>query len=253
MKKLIFSLCLIPSLIRGLVFESSRMEDLLPHVTRETWVLIDADNTLFESSLHLGSAQWRTHIRKKVLQQGFTKDEAESILDQFWLFVQHLIPVRSVDLQTPSLISLLQESKVVVLILTARDPIEQGHTQKQIDSIQVHLFNDFPEKFTLSSSHPGLYDRGVIYCGDNPKDQALLSFFQHTGRIPKKIIFVDDKEEQVRKLESRLENLGIEFVGIRFSGADERVRSFDPEVADLQFSRLPKIISDEEAKSLLTL
>jgi hypothetical protein len=145
----------------------------------------------------------------------------------------------------------LQNSRVPVLILTARDPIEQRHTQKQIDSIQLHLSNDFPEKFTFSSPHPGLYERGVIYCGDNPKEEALFSFFQYTGRRPKKIIFVDDKQEQVKKVESGVENLGIEFVGIRFSGADERVRSFNPEVADLQFSHLPKIVSDEEAKSLL--
>src|ERR1043165_239465 len=127
MKKILFTLCLIPSLIWGLVFESGRLEDLLPHATSETWVLIDADNTLFESALHLGSSQWRKHIRRKALKEGFSVKEAESILDQFWLFVQPFVPVRSVDPKAPSLIDHLQQSKIPVLILTARDPVEQNH------------------------------------------------------------------------------------------------------------------------------
>jgi len=251
MKKLLIGLCLLPSLIWSLVFESDRMEDLLPHATSETWVLIDADNTLFESTLHMGSAQWRNHIRKKTFENGYTANETESILDQFWLFVQPFIPVRSVDPKTPSLVQCLQESKIPVLVLTARDPIEQVHTQKQIESLPIHFINDFPEKFDLPSSKPGLYEQGVIYCGDNTKIVALTAFFQEVGQMPKKIIFVDDRRDNVKELEHGLEQLGLEYVGIRFSGADERVRSFDPKVADLQFSLLPKILSDEEAKRIL--
>jgi FMN phosphatase YigB (HAD superfamily) len=251
MKKLILSLCLVPSLIWGKIFESARMEDLLPYATPETWVFIDADNTLFESTVHLGSSQWRDHIRKKAIAEGYTTKEAEEILDQFWLFVQPFIPVRSVDPKAPALIERLQKSNISVFVLTAREPIEQKHTQKQIDSIQVHLLSDLPEKFELPSPQPSLYENGVIYCGDNSKINVLTAFFQQVGKMPKKIIFVDDRGEQVRKVERGAEKLGIEFVGIRFSGADERVRSFDGQVADIQFCMLPKIMSDEEADNLL--
>jgi FMN phosphatase YigB (HAD superfamily) len=175
MKKIITTLCLLPSLIWGVVFESNQMEDALPYVEGGTWVLIDVDNTLIEST----------------------------------------------------------------------------HTQKQIGSGAVDLTNDFPKRFSLPVPHPGLYERGVIYCGDNPKEEALIAFFQETGCMPEKVIFIDDRPDQVEKLEVRLEKLGIEFVGIRFSGADERVKAFDPAVADLQFSRLPTIISDDEAKKSL--
>ncbi len=251
MKRLILSLCLIPSLIWGKIFESARMEDLLPYVTPETWVFIDGDNTLFESTLHLGSAQWRDHIRKKAISEGYTTQEAEEILDQFWLFVQPFIPVRPVDPKAPALVDRLQKSNISVFVLTAREPIEQKYTQKQIDSIQVHLLSDLPEKSDLPSPQPALYEHGVIYCGDNSKIDALTAFFQQVGKMPKKIIFVDDREEYVKKVERGVEKLGIEFVGIRFSGADKRVRSFDGEVADIQFCMLPKIMSDEEAHNIL--
>jgi hypothetical protein len=45
--------------------------------------------------------------------------------------------------------------------------------------------------------------------------------------------------------------MGVECIGIRFSGADLRVKAFDPHIADMQFSLLPQIISDEEVMQRL--
>ncbi|MBS0605146.1 MAG: DUF2608 domain-containing protein [Verrucomicrobia bacterium] len=253
MKKLLTALCLIPSLIWGVIIESDKMEAILPHVEEETWVLIDVDNTLIESSLHMGSAQWREHIRKKARSAGFDKAGTEAVLDKFWLFVQPFIPVRLVDPHAVDLIEGLRSSETVVIVLTARDSYESDHTQKQLASVGVSINNSaFPESAVLQSDAISVYEKGVIYCGDNTKSQALLAFMERTGRIPKKVVFIDDKEDQIRGLEKTLEAMGVEFVGIRFSGADERVRSFDPDIADLQFSRLPRIVSDEEAKKLLS-
>src|SRR5262245_28901432 len=127
MKKIITAFCLFPSLMWGSTFESNQIEDVMPHVETDTWVLIDVDNTLIESSLHLGSAQWRGHIRNKAKNAGYSSSETEAVLDQFWLFVQPFIPVRLVDPKALALIQSLQESKVPVLALTAREPIELKH------------------------------------------------------------------------------------------------------------------------------
>ena len=248
MKKLITTLILIPSLIWGITFESDRMEDALPYVESGTWVLIDVDNTLFESSVQLGSAQWRGYIRTKAQKAGYSKPESEEVLDQFWLFVQPFIPVRLVD---PNALTFLQKTKAPVFALTARDPIELKHTQKQIDSLKVIFINPFPEKIALSTVHPALYEKGVIYCGENTKGEALAAFFEATGQTPAQVVFIDDRWDQVNKLEAELKELGIPFIGMRFSGADARVKAFDPDVADLQLSYLPKIISDEEAKEII--
>ena len=250
MKKIIAALCLVPSLIFGQIVESDQMETIVPHVTSETWVLIDVDNTLIESATHLGSAQWRSYIRKKALALGYTTAESELILDKFWIFVQHFVPVRLVDPAAPAVISQLQHSKTPVFALTAREPIEMTHTQKQLESVDVKLSND-DDRVLLSTAQPSLYHEGVIYCGDNTKSQALRAFFEYMGYMPKKIIFIDDKQAQVEEVEKAVEEMGIEYVGIRFSRADERVQAFDANIADLQFSHLPDIISDEEAQKIL--
>lgn len=252
MKKLIAALCLIPSLIWGTTFESNQMQDVLSHVQEETWVLIDVDNTLIESSVDLGSAQWREHIRKKAKDAGFGKEESEAILDQFWMFVQPLIPVQSVDPKTPALLHTLRQSKVPVLALTARDCEEFKHTQKQLNSAGISLECDFPVQLSLQTDFPALFEKGVIYCGENTKGEVIAAFFEAAGQKPRKIIFVDDRWEQIKIVEAEVESLSIEFIGIRFSGADEHVKAFDPVVADLQFSQLPKIVSNEEAKEILS-
>jgi hypothetical protein len=247
MKKLLTALFLIPSLMWGLTFESSQMEDALPYVETGTWVLIDVDNTMFESSVQLGSAQWRSYIRSKAQKAGYSKSESEEILDQFWMFVQPFVPVRLVDPNTLTFLQHLHEAKAPVFALTAREPIELKHTQRQIDSLGIILINDFPEKLNLPTDYPALYEKGILYCGENTKGEALTAFFQATGQTPDKVVFIDDRWEQITQLETELETLGIPFIGIRFSGADARVKAFDPAVADLQLSYLPKIISDEEA------
>jgi FMN phosphatase YigB (HAD superfamily) len=253
MKKILAALCLIPSLLFGLVFESSRMDDILPHVEEETWVLIDVDNTLIESSVHLGSAQWREHIRKKARKAGYDKKGVEEVLDRFWLFVQPFVPVRLVDQNALQIIRSLQTEKTAVVALTARDPYELEHTRKQLQSTGIYLSNpDFPKRAAFLTPAYGLYEDGVIYCGDNTKSEALLAFFNYVGKTPKKVIFVDDKSSQVEDLQETLEAMGVEFVGIHFRGAESRVKAFDGDVADLQFSHLPSIISDEEAKQLLS-
>jgi hypothetical protein len=251
MRKFIAALCLIPSLIWGATFESNQMQDVMFHVEDETWVLIDVDNTLIESCVDLGSAQWRGHIRKKAKEAGFNQQESEAILDQFWMFVQPLIPVQSVDPGTPALLSSLHQSHVAVFALTARDCEENKHTQKQLDSAAIRLKNEFPEHLSLKTPFPSLFERGVIYCGENTKGQTLAALFEAVGHEPKKIIFIDDRWDQVKSVETEIEKLGIAFVGIRFNRADAHVKAFDPDVADLQFSLLPKIISNQEAKKLL--
>ena len=230
--------------------ETNQMSDILSHVDSETWVIFDVDNTLIESSLHLGSAQWRGHIRKKALDLGYTDAESEKILDNFWKFVQPLIPVRLVDKKTESIIKQLKEDGVVTLALTAREPDEVEHTERQLEEVNISFSNDVvKENLFLSTSHPGLLKNNVVYCGENTKSEAVLAFFKELGLLPKKVVFVDDKWDQIYDVEKALSILGVENICIRFGGADERVSSFSSEIADLQWGFLPKIVSDEEVIS----
>jgi hypothetical protein len=237
----------------GLIVESQNMACLLKYADTNTLIVCDIDNTLIESALHMGSAQWRDHIRSKARKLGHSENEIENILDKFWLFAQFFIPVRCVDPDTASTLSKLQQSQSILIALTAREPIEIAHTEKQLLSVNVDLSHSHfhTNSCSLPLPYPSVYDKGIVYCGENTKDAGLVAFFQKMKYSPQRVVFIDDRLEQLQRVENALQGMGIEFIGIRFSGADARVEAFDPAVADLQWSLLPTILSDEEALNRL--
>lgn len=249
LSKFLFASFLSPLVLFAVVFETDKMEDVLPYADEETLVLFDVDDTLISSSTYLGTVPWRTHVRKKFAEQGCTPQQVEAGLDQFWLFVQPLISVCIVDPKTPEVIAKLQQMGATTLGLTAREDKECFYTAKQLASVGVRLHA--PETVYLPLPHPALQHDGVIFCGENKKGAVIDAYFIHEGKLPKKVIFIDDRMEQVRNVEEAIERLGIEFVGVRMSRADAYANSFNPDAADLQWALLPYLLSNEEAEEIL--
>ena len=249
-KKLLISLCLLPVLLLGLTVESDRFDRLFEHADARTIVFCDLDNTLFESSTYLGSVAWRNHIRNKGKAAGLDAKQTEDVLDKFWSFVQPFVSVRLVDQNAPEVIQKLRGDKVLFVILTARDHYEKEHTLKQLESLNVALPQD-EESRSLSLPSPALYDHGILFCGENSKGAVVRAFLEEMGLQPDRIVLIDDLAKQLADVEGVVKEKEIEFVGIRFSGADARVKAFDPQIADLQWQYLPQLLTDEEAQSLL--
>jgi hypothetical protein len=252
-KAILFCCCPLPLLLFGAIVESNHLADLQAYTDAHTMIICDVDNTLIESTLQMGSAQWREYIRKRARGAGYSVDGAEAVLDAFWICAQFFVPVRCVDPSTPQVLLELKHSESIVIALTAREPIEVSHTQRQLSSVGIDLRNihDREDSFSLPLPYPCIYEKGVVYSGENTKSAALLAFFQKTDHLPNRIVFIDDRLEQLQAMESSLKISGINFIGIRFARADARVKDFNPEIAELQWSRLPEIISDEEALRIL--
>jgi hypothetical protein len=251
MTKIIFLLVLFAAQLTAFsdTFESNQITDLLQYADEATWVFCDIDETLIESVTQLGSAQWRSHIYRKALQAGYEVPEARMILAQFWRFVQPFISVQVVDPNAAEVLRNLCQSTAAVMALTARDPIEASYTSKQLDSAHITLSQDkIVGSFFLSPQ--SLYERGIIFSGGQPKGQTLIAFFEKIGHMPKKIVFIDDRWEHVIEVDACMKQHGIECIAIRFSGADERVKTFEVAVAEQQWAYLPKMLSDAQAKTI---
>lgn len=240
---------LAPISLLSMILESDRIADLQIYADSDTLVFCDIDNTLFESMMHMGSIQWSHYMTKKAEQAGYSAGEADEISDKFWIFAQLFVPVRYVDPETPHVLLALKRAGVPLFGLTARYSIEVGSTKRQLNSLGIDLRSAYyPEDCsTLSTSHPSVYDEGVIYCGRNKKSAALVTFLRKANYLPKRILFIDDRLFHVQDVEKVMTDMGIEFIGIRFSGADARAKAFDSGIAELQWSHLPEIISDQEA------
>lgn len=245
----------LPTLLCGIIIETDSMLSILDYVQEETLVIADIDNTLIESQNQLGSSQWADYLGDFLSEPGKSFEEIDFILSDIWCEVQPLIKIRCVDPQTPQMIDQIQEQGLIFMGLTARRPSEIHFTHKQLSSAQITLRNVIDEGFLedFSDIRKAIsYHQGVVYCTPiNKKSYALKLFLDKSNICPKRIIFIDDKLSHVRDVGVLVEDLGIDYVGMRFSGSDERVISFCPKIAKIQFDHLPKIISDDEAILIL--
>jgi len=251
MKRLLLSLLLLPSLIWALVFDSDQISSLLPYVEEGTWVIFDVDQTLIESSVNLGSSQWRKAIHARAKETGMEDEEAQRVTKQFADFMHRFTPPRLVDPETPELIQQLQQSGVFVMGLTARRPENAERTREQLAACGISLRNRISENFVLLATHPAIYQDGAIHAGPNSKSSVLLQFIKKTGELPRKVIFVDDRPNQIADLEQLLARWNIDYVGIHYTAAAKQAAApYDPAIADLQWRSLPAILSDERASTL---
>lgn len=142
-----------------------------------------------------------------------------------------------IDPQTPEILRKITQKGIPLMALTANLTGELSHIknmeQWRIASLcnlgidfskaapYAHslVFNDLPSYRDNYST----YLDGVLFVNGTvvPKGDALISFLKKTGQYPDKIIFVDDREENLKSVEASLQNLKrpIEFIGVHYLGA----------------------------------
>jgi hypothetical protein len=84
-----------------------------------------------------------------------------------------------------------------------------------------------------------------------PKGEVLKAFLDYAELSPKKIIFVDDKEKNLKSVEAFAREAKIPFIGFQYTAIVDRSKSLlNEKRAQLQFEVLEKEhkwLSDEEA------
>lgn len=241
----------LPTLLFAEIIESNSMNSILKYVHKDCLVVFDLDNTLIESTTQLGSAQWGDHLGFVYSKTAKSIEEIDTLIADSWCKVQPLITVRCVDSDAPNVVAELHKQEIVLIGLTSRRPQEIHHTQKQLDHVQIAMSKILDDNALEDTHHLKtiIFHQGIIYCTPlNKKSDGLRLFLEKLHHSPQRIIFIDDKPPHIKDIALLVESLGIEYVGIRFGGADERVASFNPDIAKIQWDCLPLIISDDEAR-----
>jgi hypothetical protein len=241
----------IPSVLISDILETEFFEEIINHLSPNTLVCCDLDNTLIEASQQFGSVQWGDNYRRSLIESGVSSEEAEEIVHQIWMKMLPIITMRLVDTEAPRIIQNFQQKGCIVLGLTARYPEEAQYTHSQLNRVGIHFDNRYSRQKMLLNG-PVLYEKGILFCGTcNKKGEALINFLKRIEFKPQKIVFIDDKLTHIKDLENILTSFNIDYVGIRFSKADKRVNEYDQALADLQWRLFPHFVTDEEAKQLL--
>ncbi|MDR1432973.1 MAG: DUF2608 domain-containing protein [Puniceicoccales bacterium] len=84
------------------------------------------------------------------------------------------------------------------------------------------------------------YSSGVVCSGETPKGQSLRAFLKHAAISPRKVIFIDDKEDTVEDVKATCESMEIAFVGIQYLEASKVVSAvpFSEEMMEYQLNTL---------------
>lgn len=235
----------------NVVFESDKLSDIVQHVDNETLVVLDIDNTLIAPVQWLGSDQWAWHRAKTLLKEGMSMQQVYAQVSGEWQRVHAVTEVETIEENTASIIHDLQARNCPVIALTSRRPSYADITFRELNSVNIRFANSAIQGVEDFFRQDVLYKEGILFISIMQDKGAMLAeLLRYSGYHPKKIVFVDDKLSYVQSVEAACSKLEIDFVGVRYSGADAQVATFNPNAADKQLLFLNRILSNEAASSL---
>lgn len=243
-------LTMMPSLLVGSIVETNRFDDILTYINQvsphKTIVVCDLDNTLIIPCELLGSVAWAEYLQHQLQSKGVSKKDSEVIEHILWKTIQPHIEVKTVDPKTSEVINELKKRQIPILGLTARFPEDSWFTFAQLQSVDIDLSlqKDLPQVSLQLPLEPyALYEKGVLFSTTiNKKSAVFIKFLELHKMDLGCVIFLDDKLHHVEDVENACKKLGIECIGVRFSGADEYFKTFNSSKADLQWEIFPNKI-----------
>jgi hypothetical protein len=262
MKKITLLIMVIwSSFLGATIIESNSFAPRFDYLTEDTLVIFDIDGVVMEPIQMLGNDQWAYYEANKFINCG-----GLPAFFSVWEEVQKRVAVKRVDEHFSEILAELKKRGNKTIGFTARGTSLHERTKVQLASIGIDLSQNCGTATcgniaTVSCCENGfvgegfLFEHGIIFV-DIGKDKGvcLKRFFEMTGKRPSKIIFFDDRMKNVKSLETFCKAEGIDFVGIRYGGADGAIEQFEPMVSDVQLFCLrnfDEVISDDRARSMI--
>lgn len=255
--RLLFSLFILvlPLTTEAKIVETVTIDEIIPFIDDDAWVLVDLDNTTFEGKQALGHTEWfYDKAFRKMREEGLTLEEATRECYPEWIEIQKVCPVKPVEEAFVPALKLLQQRGIVVMGLTHRQPSLVEPTLRQINSLGLNFLESAPDhtSFSVPSSTPTMYKQGVLFTGEyNKKGETFVRFLSMIDQKPKKIVFIDDKRSHVDEVNKALIPHGVEYLGIHYKAIEHAEKVYFPEVAEFQQKYMNTIMSNEAAMLLM--
>ncbi len=236
------------------IIEIHNMSEIHQYIKPNTLIVFDIDNTLLEPSQELGSDQWFYRQFEKYLESGMLlKSALNKTLDE-WHAIQCLTNVNIVEEGSEKIIQNLQAEKFDIIGLTTRGLEMSNCTSSQLKTLHIDLSKTSPVKkdcFFINSNKGVLFHDGILFTTATHKGEAFFKLLDQIHYEPSHVVFINDKATHIKDLEETCETRNVPFVGLRYGFLDEKVKTFQMDVAEIQFQHFGKILTNEEASTLL--
>ena len=241
MKIILFlALCISFYTTHCLIIESDTLERILDYISPDTLVIFDIDNTLARPPRELSSDEWFCYKVNLKMAEGH--DYLTSIYYALpaTYYAQFNVPLEPTEAIAAKLLRDLIARAIPIMALSTRSLFVAERTFDQLENIDIHFLvpHISQEELVLPMPHPCFYKNSILFGGNNDKGEALIAFFHWMNYYPTQVIFIDDKLKYLLAVEKALKHYNIEFIGIRYSGCDDRVNNFDPVQAEKQWKQL---------------
>jgi len=200
----------------------------------DTLVLLDIGGTLLafcDPLLHKAHEKWTKEWFEKNCPN-ITKEETIKLVR---IVEEVTTNWRLIDANWPAAVSKAQSKDAKVVAFTKVLGLK-GKRAQNLAAFGVILKNDLP---TLSSGTLYEYSDGVIATEEPLKGPVLEEVLQNMAKKPKKIIFVDDRLEQIQSVEETCLKHDLSSISFHYT-ATLAIPDLDVTVADQQLHTLVK-------------
>jgi len=244
---------LLASHLSAEIRECSTTEELLNHANQKTLIIFDIDNVILCPIQTLGTDPWFRYYKERLQDEGKSDKEALALAVDMLHRIYHKTRVKLIEKKTPTVIENLQKRKLAVIAMTTRSSEVADCTINHLLSLGVDMKKSrpLPQNFMLPDCPDVLFQDGVLFTTGTHKGTAFLSFLKRVNFEPECVVYINDKASHLREVEEACETRKIRFMGLRYSGADEMVKNFKPNIADLQQRYFTGIVPDDIANDLV--
>jgi hypothetical protein len=220
-------------------------------------VAIDCDDTIIEHNSSILRAINEADLRKTIANKIkiVQNDRSRKLrsYDEIYRYYECIIlrdeKYKLLNPHWPSLIENLQSGKTKVILLTACKPGEmEKYRYECLRSLGIDFKKSWPNigklTFDIDCTVNPVFKDGMLLTGDAGKGDTLKAFLsQFPDYKFKKIIFIDDKNDNIMSVKEAVFEYKAQFVGIEYTYAKTKVLTpLEIEKVKKQF----KILIDEE-------
>lgn len=232
------------------------INEVFPEATSASIVLFDIDETLIETSSMLGGKAWRRYARS-ALEKIKPHKEATELHDKITYLIAKNFVYTAVEDDIHDCLDELNKNQIPVFGFTARGKVHwydmpsldgEELTIEHLKQAGIDLNAESAAVDNALTAHPSYAKKIFFAYPIEDKGELIVELFKNMQMLPAKVVFVDDKLENVRVVDKACEQLGIPSVCFYYRHI-ELHRSFDLMVANIQLEKLlfeNRVLSDEE-------
>ena len=209
-------------------------------------VVFDIDNTLLAMEQGLGADQWYDWQKSLSEEdQCNPRNVGERFAVQGALYF--VSAMRATQDDGAAQVRAIQDEGVAVIALTSRGMGYQLQTFRELrrnnfsfSYSAIGPAGGYDEPFMpVENGRLSLYEDGVFLTAGQHKGQMLYALLEKTGtHLPAVIVMADDKQKNLDAVKETFSALNIPVHAWRYTGEDENVREFNPDLADSQWNSI---------------